>query len=79
MNIGWSLVVDRQAQLADLAVLVQLLWDGVSGEVPERHQTTRSVAFWRTVEFSHWMLDLLLACPAKDGSVRDCGTPGWRA
>lgn len=64
------MVVDRQAQLADLAVLVQLLWEGVSGDVAERHQSTRSAAVWRTVEFSHWMLDLLLAWPS-EGRFRE--------
>jgi hypothetical protein len=37
MNIGWSLnVVDGDPQLADLGVLVELLDDGVGGEVSDQ-------------------------------------------
>ena len=43
----------------------------------EAYSATRLPAVWRTVEFSHWMLDLLLAHPARDGSAKDCATPGW--
>jgi p-hydroxybenzoate 3-monooxygenase len=34
------------------------------------YSTTRLAAVWRTVEFSHWMLDLLLARPA-EGRFRE--------
>ena len=37
MNIGWSLtVVDREAEVADLAVVVELLEDGVGGQIADQ-------------------------------------------
>jgi p-hydroxybenzoate 3-monooxygenase len=36
----------------------------------EAYSRTRLPAVWRTVEFSHWMLDLLLARPG-DGRFRE--------
>jgi p-hydroxybenzoate 3-monooxygenase len=40
----------------------------------EAYTATRLPAVWRTVEFSHWMLDLLLARPTEGrfrGGLRD--------
>ena len=61
--VFWSLTARRSWQT--LRSSSSCFRTGVGGEVAERHQTTRSAAVWRTVEFSHWMLDLLLGRPSE--------------
>jgi p-hydroxybenzoate 3-monooxygenase len=65
---GMNLALQDAAELA--AGLIRHYHDGKTDRL-EAYTTTRLPAVWHAVEFSHWMLGLLLARPAR-GRFREC-------